>query len=423
MKQIISIFREKRIDLILLFLLICILFIMVNIGCTKQSETDRTLDTKILIPDSLSWSCRMADSEIYRRGNSLDFGSSNPDAKWDYQTGLFLKALLDIWQKTGQSKYLEFSKRVMDSYLGPDGNIQTYRMSDYNIDNINTGKVLLILYSITKEEKYKKAAFLLKEQLDKQPRTKAGGFWHKKKYPWQMWLDGIYMGSPFYAEFSKIFDQPAGFEDVIQQILIIDVHTRDSKTGLRYHGWDESNNQKWANAETGCSPNFWGRAMGWYFMALVDVLDFIPLDYPKRDQVIFILNDISKSIANYQDESSGLWYQVLDQAGRKGNYLEASASSMFVYALAKAVRNGYIDPGYREIAEKGYKGLLENLIKVEPNGLVTLTQVCSVSGLGGEPYRDGSYEYYISEPVVANDLKGVGPFIMASLEMEQQAEK
>jgi unsaturated rhamnogalacturonyl hydrolase len=227
------------------------------------------------------------------------------------------------------------------------------------------------------------------------------------------------MGAPFYTEFSKYFNQPEGFADVINQILLIDVHTRDPKTGLRYHGWDESINQKWADPETGCSPNFWGRAMGWYAMALVDVLDVLPADFSRREQVVFILRDLVKAVIRFQEAKSGLWFQVLDQSGRDGNYLEASASAMFVYSMAKAVRMNYIDPTYRSSVEKGFHGMLSNLITVDGNGLVNLNQICSVAGLGGDPYRDGSYEYYISEPVVTNDLKGIGPFILAALEMEK----
>ncbi|UCD36807.1 MAG: glycoside hydrolase family 88 protein, partial [Fidelibacterota bacterium] len=333
------------------------------------------------------------------------------------QTGLFLKAVLAVWQETGQQVYFDYVKGVIDTYLEPDGSVKTYSIDDYNLDKINSGKVLLSLYRVTQDEKYKDAAFILRAQLDSHPRTREGGFWHKQRYPWQMWLDGIYMCAPFYAEFSRMFDQPDGFDDVVQQILLIDVHTRDPETGLRYHGWDESNAQSWAHPETGCSPHFWGRAMGWYSMALVDVLDLLPLEHPKRAQIVFIFQDLAKAIRAYQDRGSGLWYQVLDQGTRKGNYLETSASAMFVYALAKGVKQDYLPPEYWAVAQNGYQGLLTNAIELDDDGRVSLTRICSVAGLGGDPYRDGSFEYYISEPIVKNDLKGVGPFILASLEM------
>lgn len=418
MKQSILYKKWKILILALLIPVICLVFLILPIGCNNHKSDSQASTIKKLIPDTLSWAVRMADSEIYRRGDSLSYGKGHPKAKWNYQTGLFLKALLDLYQKTEQQKYFSYVQTVIDSYLEDDGGIKTYKREDYNIDMINPGKVLLYLYQITGDDKYKNSAFLLRQQLEEHPRTSEGGLWHKKKYPWQMWLDGIYMGAPFYAEFSMMFDKPEGFDDVVNQILLIDVHTRDPETGLRYHAWDESNKQNWANPVSGCSPHFWGRAMGWYAMALVDVMDFLPATHPKYEQIIFIIKDLSKSIVTFQDEQTGLWYQILNQEGREGNYLEASASAMFVYFLAKAVNKGYINETYKPIAERGYQGLLNHLITVEQSGLVNLTQICSVAGLGGNPYRDGSYEYYISEQIVENDLKGVGPFIMASLQIE-----
>lgn len=403
-----------------MFFIFINLFIMSN--CQNEQAASKKGNTGLIVSDTLSWAERMADSEIHRIGKSLEYDKKNPDAKWNYQTGLFLKALLDLWKQTGKSKYYEYTKVVIDSYIDDNGNIKKYKMEDFNIDKINSGKVLLRLYTITNKEKYKKAAYILREQLDKHPRTKEGGFWHKKRYPWQMWLDGIYMGAPFYAEFSKMFNQPEGFDDIAKQILLIDVHTRDPKTGLRYHGWDESNQQKWADPETGCSPNFWGRGMGWYAMALVDVLDYFPKEHKQRQHIMFILDDLIKSIVKYQDEESGLWYQVVDQGDRYDNYLEASASSMFVYAIAKAVNKKYVGEEYQVSAEKGFNGLIKYLVTVDKGGLVNLIQICSVAGLGGDPYRDGSYEYYLSEPVVSNDLKGVGPFIMAAIQIDKIAQ-
>jgi unsaturated rhamnogalacturonyl hydrolase len=216
-----------------------------------------------------------------------------------------------------------------------------------------------------------------------------------------------------------MFNHPQAFDDVANQIIFIANHARDSTTGLFYHGWDESKQQKWADPVTGCSPNFWGRAMGWYAMGIVDVLDFLPADHPKREKILSIFRDLSQALVKYQDQETGLWHQVLDQGKREGNYSEASASAMFVYAMAKAIRNGYLGNEFMPAVKKGYQGIIANLIEVEPNGLVNLTQVCQVAGLGGNPYRDGSYEYYVSTPIVSNDLKGVGAFIMAGVEMEK----
>jgi unsaturated rhamnogalacturonyl hydrolase len=276
---------------------------------------------------------------------------------------------------------------------------------------------LFDLHKQTNDERYKKAIITLREQLKSHPRTSEGGFWHKKIYPWQMWLDGLYMGAPFYARYARDFNEPDAFEDVISQFVIVHRHTYNPEKGLNYHGWDEKKVQKWADPVTGCSPNFWGRAMGWYAMALVDVLDFIPENHPRRGEILRILQEVADGIQKYQDKKSGLWFQVLDQGDREGNYLEATASSMFSYALLKAVRNGYIAPKYRKTAIKGYSGIVKHLIRENGDGSISLTKCCAVAGLGGNPYRDGSYEYYIRETVRDNDPKGVGPFIMASLEM------
>ena len=359
----------------------------------------------------------MADSEIERRGNSLMMGGSDPKAKWRYTTGLFLSSLLDLWQGTGESKYFDYVKQTIDSFIEEEGTIKTYKRDDFNLDKINSGKVLLRLYQITNHEKYKKAADILYRQLLMQPRTSEGGFWHKKRYPWQMWLDGIYMSGPFYAHYGMMFGKADAFDDVIKQIKLIDIHTRDAKTGLRYHGWDESNKQDWADPVTGCSPHFWGRALGWFSMALVDVLDYIPETHQNHSQILYILNDLLKTIKKYQDDS-GLWYQIIDLNERSGNYLETSCSAMFVYATAKALNEGYIDQSFQQVALKGYHGIISKKIVADDKG-ISLTGICSVAGLGGDPYRDGSFQYYISEPIVANDLKGVGPFIMAGLQMEK----
>lgn len=337
---------------------------------------------------------------------------------WHYEHGLVLQALEQVRQKSGNDWYADYIKRAIDSVVDASGNIKTYSIEEYNLDQINAGKVLFPLYRAAGEERYRKALLLLREQLKGQPRNHAGGFWHKKIYPHQMWLDGIYMASPFYAEFAKTFSEPADFDDVANQIILIEKHTRDPKTGLLYHAWDESKQQRWANPDTGCSPNFWGRAMGWYAMAIVDVLEWLPPDHPKRDTIIAIFQRMVAALVNVQDRPTGLWYQVLDQGDRAGNYLEASASCMFVYAIAKGVRRGYLENKYLDVARKAYLGILGNLIDIDSRGLVNLNGTCGTAGLGGTPYRDGSFEYYIGERIVTNDYKGVGPFILASIEIE-----
>jgi unsaturated rhamnogalacturonyl hydrolase len=343
--------------------------------------------------------------------------------RWHYEPGVALLALMKLWERSGQRRYYDFVRRNIDEFVQSDGRIRTFRLEEYNLDQINEGKLLFALLETTGDERYKKAAFLLRGQLWTQPRTSEGGFWHKKIYPYQMWLDGIYMAAPFYAAFGARFGEPEALDDVIRQIIIIEEHTRDPKTGLLYHAWDESRTQRWADPETGCSPNFWGRAMGWYAMAIPDVLDYLPKEHPQRERLLTIFRGIVDALVRVQDPASGVWYQVLDQGHRGGNYLESSASCMFVYAIAKGVRMGYLDENLLAAARKGYAGVLAEFVTMDPQGLANLNGICAVAGLGGKPYRDGSYEYYVGERVIANEYKGVGPFIMASVEMEGLADR
>lgn len=337
--------------------------------------------------------------------------------RWSYDHGVILKGIEGIWNNTGDVKWFHYINKMMDYYVREDGSIYDYRPDEYNIDHINNGKLLLLLYRVLGKEKYKKAVDLLRGQLKGHPRTNEGGFWHKKIYPYQMWLDGLYMGQPFYAEYSKIFHEEDNFSDITNQFVWMENHARDPKTGLLYHGWDESRQQKWANKETGLSPHFWGRALGWYGMAMVDVFDHFPKDHPGRDSIIGILNRFAKAVVKVQDPASGLWYDIVDMPKAPKNYKEASASCMLVYALAKGIRLGYLPASYLPVVKKAYAGIIKEFIKVE-NGQVNLHGTVSVSGLGGNPYRDGSYEYYMSEKVVVNDPKGVGAFIKCSVEME-----
>jgi unsaturated rhamnogalacturonyl hydrolase len=374
-------------------------------------------------PPAVPMSQRMADAFISWHPDSIVIGSRKT-ARWDYEQGLMLKALERVWQRSGDGKYFTYIKKDLDQFVQQDGSIRTYKAEDYNLDNLTTGHALLLLAqtSVPDQARYAKAATRLRQQLDQQPRTKAGGFWHKKIYQNQMWLDGLYMAEPFYAEYSQVFNQTAGFEDVAKQFALIEQHLVDPKTGLLYHGYDESREQQWANKTTGQSPNFWDRGIGWYAMALVDVLDYLPATHPQRAQLVKNVQRLAPVLAKYQDARTGTWSLVMNQEARKGNYAEASGSSMFVYFLAKGVRMGYLDKSFGKTAEKGYAGLLKSFVSTEPGGALAFNGTVSVGGLGGKPYRDGSFEYYISEPLRKNDLKGVGPFILASVEMEIAAE-
>jgi unsaturated rhamnogalacturonyl hydrolase len=366
------------------------------------------------------WSTRMADSVMALHPDPLLLDSDQP--KWEYTHGLLLDAVLRVWQRTGEEKYLKYVDAYYDSMIDAQGRIRTYSLDEFNIDRINPGKALLVLYEKTGKQKYRKALDVLREQLRKQPRTTEGGFWHKERYPSQMWLDGLYMGAPFLARYAKAFGEPAAFDDVATQFVLMEKHARDDATGLLYHGWDESRKQRWADPKTGCSPSFWGRSMGWYAMGLVEALDSIPLDDPRRGELLAILGRLSAAITKAEDPGTGVWYQVLDQGTREGNYLEASASCMFTFALLRASRLGYIDAKYAEVGRRAYQGILRQFVEVGKSGLVSIQHVCQVAGLGGDPssgrYRDGTFEYYVTEKILSDDPKAVGPFIFASLEME-----
>jgi unsaturated rhamnogalacturonyl hydrolase len=339
--------------------------------------------------------------------------------RWVYVPGMTLLSFLKVWEMTNDETIFEFVKKHIDLFVQPEGTIHTYILEDYNLDQINEGKVLFPLYQHTEDKRYANALQLLVDQLKSQPKTTDGGFWHKKIYPFQMWLDGLYMSSPFLAEYAKVFEEPELFDEVAHQLLLVEQHTRDSKTGLLYHGWDESKEQEWCNPESGTSRHFWSRAMGWYAMALVDALEHFPRAHKKRGTIIGIFERMVGALEKVQDEESSLWFQVLDQGKRQGNYLEASGSAMFIYAIAKGVRLNYLSADFAKVAVNGYNGLIKYLVSKDEKG-VHLNQICGGAGLGGkQPYRDGSYTYYINEKIVSDQLMGLAPFILASVELEK----
>jgi unsaturated rhamnogalacturonyl hydrolase len=383
--------------------------VIITLGCSLNTtaQWDKPGNNAIAVSETVL--------NIWKDSFALD----NKPAKWTYDMGVILKGFEGLWLNTGDVKYYNYIQQQMDFFVKDDGTIKTYKQEEYNIDNVNNGKLLLLLYRVTLKDKYLKAAKLLRDQLRNHPRTNEGGFWHKKMYPYQMWLDGLYMGEPFYAEYAMLAHEDTAFNDIANQFIWIEKHVRDPKTGLLYHAWDESKQMKWANTVTGASPLFWARAMGWYGTALVDVLDYFPEDHPKRKELIAILNRFVNAIEKQQDKKTALWKDVLnyDGPGAAKNYFEASASSQFVYTVAKGVRKGYLPPIKITIATRGYIGISDHFIKSE-NGQTNLYGTVKVSGLGGNPYRDGSFDYYMSEPVVVNDAKGIGAFLLASNEME-----
>jgi rhamnogalacturonyl hydrolase YesR/polygalacturonase len=308
---------------------------------------------KVVVDKSSSYAIDLALTAMHLWKDSFTL-EGDKTAKWRYDQGVILKGIEGVWNATGDRKYFDYIQKSMDFYVSENGEIKGYKPAEYNIDHVNNGRLLLLLYRVTGKEKYKKAADLLRSQLTTHPRTSEGGFWHKKIYPSQMWLDGLYMGEPFYAEYAMLFHEDSAFNDITRQFVLMEKHARDPKTGLLYHGWDESRQQKWADKNTGRSPNVWGRAMGWYGMAMVDALDHFPAQHKGRDSIIAILNRFAKTVVAYQDAKTGLWYDLVDKKNEPGNYFEASASSMFVYTLAKAVRYGYIPGNYNSVAKKAY---------------------------------------------------------------------
>lgn len=371
---------------------------------------------EVVLDNTASWAVRMAESEMQRWPQSwmIDWRDK---ARWDYTHGLELLGFAKLYEKTGQQKYFDYVRSYVDGLVDQQGKIKTYEISKYNIDMINAGKLLFFLYDHTGDSRYQKAADTLRGQLKDHPRTREGGFWHKQRYPHQMWLDGLYMGAPFYAQYIMRNEDAAQLDDVFLQFELIEKHLYDPQTGLPRHGWDESREQRWADDETGLSAHHWSRAIGWYVMAMVDVLEFIPSQHPKRPWLIERFRNLIDQVSKYQ-HSSGNWYQVTDLGQRDGNYLEASGTAMITYAVARAVNQDYLPASYKAIAEKGFAGMLDQLVSVDKDtNIISLNQVCAVAGLGGDPYRDGSFDYYMSEPVRANDPKAVGPFILAALEL------
>ncbi|MFA9457922.1 glycoside hydrolase family 105 protein [Halalkalibacter sp. AB-rgal2] len=366
--------------------------------------------------NSTSLSVKIADSI---QSQFVDGYHPKMANKWGYVAGMALKAFdwLSEWEK--DERYHEVVRRHLDLFIREDGTIKGYSLDEYNLDHINEGKNVFNLWRKTKDSKYKKALDLLYTQLKGQPRTSEGGFWHKKIYPFQMWLDGVYMSSPFLAEYSKEFEIPTGFDDVANQILSIEKNTRNPQNGLLHHAWDESCEQRWCDQKTGRSPHVWGRAVGWYSMAIVDSLEHFPKGHHKRGQILGIFERMVHAILHVQDQETGLWYQVMDQNGRERNYLEASGSCMITYAIVKGIRLGYLSGIDAKTVAKAYKGILDHFVTEDDRG-IHLHQICKGAGLGGHPkYRDGSYDYYMNEQIVSDDLMGVAPLLLVSIEWEK----
>ena len=341
------------------------------------------------------------------------------DVSWNYIDGCMLTALTAMTEITGDDRYAAFVEKVADSFVREDGSIDTFRPEKHALDDYNEGRILFPMYARTGNEKYRRAAETLHRALEEQPRTAEGNFWHKAIYPNQVWLDGTYMALPFLAMYENTFGK-GEIRDIMEQLRVVRSRMRDPQTGLYYHGYDASRKAFWADPETGLSRNFWLRAIGWYSLALADLTELIPKGMEERDELAETLRELMESIRTYADPETGMYLQVVDQAGREGNYPETSGSAMVACAMLKGARLGVLDDSFREQGKKTFNGILDRFLKVQ-DGMIGLENICLVAGLGPEDNRrrDGSYEYYISEPVVANDAKGAAPFVLCYTEIRR----
>ena len=364
-------------------------------------------------------SVRMVRSEIGRAPEATFLDGQEGGYKWNYTTGLELRSFLAVSRAYDIPEFDAYVRAWYDGILDGEGNIGgKYDLQKYNLDHVCPARTLLSLYTATPDKRYAKAIATVREQLKGQPRTDAGAFWHKQVYPGQVWLDGLYMAEPFYAVYANISHETEAFDDIALQFKVAAEKTFDPATGLYRHAWDETRQMFWADKVTGQSAHCWGRALGWYTMALVEVIPFFPEDHPGKAELQKILEGILATLPKYADPETGMWYQVLDCPGREGNYLEATCSAMFTYAYLRAAREGWAIP--ESIDPKALYGkLVKKFIREDADGTLNLTDCCAVAGLGGKENRSGTFDYYINEKIIENDPKGVGPFIWASLEYER----
>ncbi|MDO4327337.1 MAG: glycoside hydrolase family 88 protein [bacterium] len=340
---------------------------------------------------------------------------SGKPSTWNYIDGCMIKAIIELYHITGDQKYLDFADNFIDYFVQEDGSIKSYNPLEYNLDNVNAGKTLFDLYKLTGKEKYRKAIDTVYSQLKGQPRTSTGNFWHKKIYPNQIWLDGLYMGQPFYMQYELEYNDGKNCMDSYQQFLNVYRLMRNDKNGLYYHAYDDSRESFWCDKVTGLSNNFWLRALGWYAMALIDTIDIMPDSLKEqRDELTRIYKELIDAMLKYQDES-GMWYQLVNLGGIEPNYLETSGSAIYAYAIMKSVRLGILDESYYAYGEKAFKGTCDKYLS-EENGELQLGGICLVAGLGGKDKRDGTFGYYMGEPIVKNEAKGVAPLILAYIE-------
>ena len=370
------------------------------------------------------YSVRMIRSEMKRNPDATYLDGRNGERKWNYTTGLELKAFLDAAGRYEMPEVVQYVRDWADTMATEKGEVYKYKKSNYNVDHICPARIYFDLHDMygDQDKRYRRVTRMIREQIDSQPRTKSGEFWHKQVYPHQVWLDGFYMALPFYAEYTRRYapkdQRDSLYADIVHQFTAGAENTFDPATGLYRHAWDESRSMFWCDPQTGLSQHAWGRATGWFAIALVEVLDYIPKDHPGRQALIDQLNYFLKVLPKWADPKTGMWYQVLDCPGREGNYQEATCSIMFVYAFLKGLRMGYIDDSHRDYILGLYPKFIDRFIRENGDGTISMTDCCAVGGLGGKQMRMGDFAYYLSEPIIENDCKGVGPFIWASLEWE-----
>jgi unsaturated rhamnogalacturonyl hydrolase len=370
------------------------------------SKTDR---------DSMyAWSIRAA--------NSVRVQHPTPESLrgWNYTEGMVADGLYSIAIRTGRTQDIEFVQKWADRFVRPDGTLDPaqYPLELYSLDRVRPGPVLLWMWQRTKEEKYLKAAQLLIKQLDQQPRTSDGGYWHRSTYPNQMWLDGIYMADVYSAEYAAVAHQPKYFDEAVKQVMLIHKHTFDSRTGLYFHGWDETKSRPWANKQTGTSPELWARAIGWYAMAMGDILDWLPRDHPGRKEILPIYQNLCKSLLKFQDHDTAMWWQIMDKPTAPRNYVETSCSLMFAEAFAKGAQRGWLPPEFAEHARRAVRGIYNRELDYYPDNHVDIKGTVSVGSLGG---NGGFYDYYVDVPLAVNDPKSVGTFEFLTIVLSETA--
>lgn len=350
---------------------------------------------------------------------------SGGKSTWNYIDGCMIKAVIELYHITGNKKYLEFADSFINYFVNEDGSIQSYDPKEYNLDNVNAGKTLFDLYKLTGREKYRKAIDTVYSQLKGQPRTSTGNFWHKMIYPNQIWMDGLYMAQPFYMQYEVEYNNKANCRDSYEQFLHVYDLMRDTRNGLYYHAYDDSREAFWCDPVTGLSDNFWLRALGWYAMALVDTMEVMPEEMAEeKARMGAVYKELIDAMLPYQDQESGMWYQVVNRGRIQPNYLETSGSAIFAYAIMKSVRLGYLDERYFAFGRKAFDGICEKYLS-EENDELQLGGICLVAGLGNKEMREGTFDYYMREPVVKNEAKGVAPLILAYIEimMREKAER